>query len=91
MIPHRIKIEASVVRTETRICPGMAKTKQGEVYVADARTPAGSQGICCQAFAAMSPFRGAMMVTDRLESETDGGLQITCPHGAVTYRLSREE
>jgi len=51
MIPHRIRCEAAVVNTESGICPGMAKTERGEVYVMDGRTP-GTRGICCQAFTA---------------------------------------
>jgi uncharacterized repeat protein (TIGR04076 family) len=66
----------------------MAKTEQGEVYVFDGRTP-GARGICCQAFTAMNAFRTALMVTDKLDSEKDGHLDVTCPHGAVTFRLTR--
>lgn len=89
MIPHSIHVEACSVGTESGICPGMAKTEQGETYVMDGRTPQGARGICCQAFTAMSPFRAAMMTTDRLASEQDGHLDVVCPHGAVTFRLSR--
>ena len=88
MIPHRIQCEAAVVKTESGVCPGMAKTEQGEVYVFDGRTP-GPRGICCQAFAAINAFRVAQMVTDTLASEKQGHLDITCPHGAVTFRLTR--
>jgi uncharacterized repeat protein (TIGR04076 family) len=88
MIPHSIRCEAAVVNTKSGVCPGMAKTEQGEVCVMDGRTP-GIRGICCQAFTAMSPFRAAMMMTDKLESEHDGYLEVKCPHGVVTFRLSR--
>lgn len=88
MIPHRIQCEAVKVNTESGICPGMAETEQGEVYLFDGRTPA-PRGICCQAFAAMGAFRAALMVTDKLASEVQGHLDITCPHGAVTFRLTR--
>ena len=89
MTPHTIRCEAVAVDTESGICPGMAKTEQGETYIMDGRTPA-ARGICCQAFAAMSAFRAAMMVTDKLNSEHDGHLELKCPHGVVTFRLSRE-
>jgi uncharacterized repeat protein (TIGR04076 family) len=88
MIPHRIRCEALSVNTESGICPGMAKTEQGEVYVMDGRTP-GPRGICCQAFGALSGFRAAQMVTDKLDSEKSGHLEISCPHGVVTFRLTR--
>ena len=38
MIPYRIRCEAVAVGTETGICPGGARTEQGEVYVIDGRT-----------------------------------------------------
>jgi len=87
-MPHSIQVEAAIVGTESRVCPGMAKTEQGEIYVLDGRTPS-ARGICCQAFDAMNSFRTAMMVTDQLASEKDGNLDITCPHGVVTFRLTR--
>jgi len=88
MIPHPIRCEAVAVRTESKVCPGIAKTEQGEVYILDARTP-GPRGICCQALTAMNSIKTAMMVTEELKGETQGGVEITCPHGAVTFRLSR--
>jgi uncharacterized repeat protein (TIGR04076 family) len=90
MIPHSIRCEAAVVRTESKVCPGMAKTEQGEVYVMGGRTPEG-RGICGQAFAAINAFRTSMMVTDSLDGEKDGRFEITCPHGAVTFHLSRAQ
>ena len=39
MARHEIKCEAIEVRTESGICPGMAKTQQGEVCTLGARTP----------------------------------------------------
>jgi uncharacterized repeat protein (TIGR04076 family) len=88
MIPNRVRCQAVAVRTESKVCPGLAKTEQGETYVLDARTP-GPRGICCQAFAAMSAQKLALMVTEKIEGENPDGQDITCPHGAVTFRLSR--
>jgi len=88
MIPHQIRCHAVSVNTESKVCPGIAKTEQGEVYVLDARTP-GPRGICCQAFTALSATKLAMMVTEKLEGENQGSLDVRCPHGAVTFRLSR--
>ena len=53
MIYNQIKCEAIKVNTESGVCPGVAETKLGEVYTIGARTPA-VQGICCQAFTAIS-------------------------------------
>jgi uncharacterized repeat protein (TIGR04076 family) len=88
MILNEIRCEAVKVNTETGICPGMAKTERGEVFIIDARTPA-SKGICCQAFSAMASMKLAMMYTDKMEWEKNNYFDIVCPHGFVTYRLSR--
>jgi uncharacterized repeat protein (TIGR04076 family) len=88
MIPHQIRCQAVAVNTESKVCPGIAKTEQGEVYVLDARTP-GPRGICGQAFSALNAIKTAMMVTDKLEGESRESLDVRCPHGAVTFRLSR--
>jgi hypothetical protein len=90
MTPHQVQCEALNVRTETKICPGLAKTEQGETYLLDARTP-GPKGICCQAFAAMNSMRMAMSVTDQKDLENFEYFDVTCPHGAVTFRLSRKK
>lgn len=90
MTPHKIQCEALNVRTDNKICPGLAKTEQGEMYLLDARTP-GPKGICCQALAAMNSMRMAMAVTDKKDLENLEYFDVTCPHGAVTFRLSRKK
>ena len=47
MTIHTIKCEAIDVRTDSEICPGMAKIQQGEAWILGARTPE-SKGICSQ-------------------------------------------
>jgi len=84
---NRIKCEAVIVRTDTGVCAGIAKTKQGEVYELDGRTPQ-PVGICCQALTALNATRLALAVTPK-GSEFKDPLDITCPHGAVTFRLFR--
>jgi hypothetical protein len=84
---NRIKCEAVTVRTDNRVCVGVAKTRQGEVYELDGRTPQ-PVGMCCQALAALNATRLALAVTSA-ESELSDPLDITCPHGVVTFRLSR--
>jgi uncharacterized repeat protein (TIGR04076 family) len=88
MTYNEIKCEAVTVNTDTGICPGMAKTEKGEVFIIGARTPE-SKGICCQAFTAMAPMKLAMMYTDKMTWEKNNYFDITCPHGVVIYRLSR--
>jgi len=85
---NKIKCEAITVNTDTGICPGIAKTERGEVYIIGARTP-DSKGICCQAFSAIGPMKLAMMLTEKMDWEKKEYSDIVCPHGFVTYRLSR--
>jgi uncharacterized repeat protein (TIGR04076 family) len=85
---NKIKCEAIDVRTESGICPGIAKTEQGEVFTIGGRTPE-PKGICCQALSAIGPMKLAMSLTDRMEWETKGYFDTICPHGFVTFRLSR--
>ena len=88
MILNTIKCHVVNVETDSGICPGMAKTQKDEVFLIGARTPA-AEGICCQAFSAMAPMKLAMMYTDKMEWEKNDYFDIVCPHGFVTYRLSR--
>jgi uncharacterized repeat protein (TIGR04076 family) len=85
---YQIKCEAIEVRTESGICPGMAKTQQGETCEFGARTPAGT-AICTNAFNAIYPMALAMRLTDRMDWEQKDYFDITCPHGRVTFRISR--
>jgi hypothetical protein len=89
MTPHQIRCEALNVRTDTKICPGLAKTEQGETYLLDARTP-GPKGICCQAMTAMNSMRMALAVTDQKDLDNLEYFDVICPHGFVTFRLSRK-
>ena len=88
MIFNQIRCEAISVNTDTGVCPGLAKTEQGEVYIIGARTPE-ARGICCQAFSAMASMKLAMMYTEKMDWEKEDYFDIVCPHGYVTYRLSR--
>ena len=84
---NRIKCEAVTVKTDNGVCAGVAKTRQGEIYELDGRTPQ-PVGMCCQALAALNATRLALAVTPT-GSEVRDPLDITCPHGVVTFRLSR--
>ena len=88
MTYNTIKCEAIRVNTESGICTGIAKTERNEVFIIGARTP-DSKGICCQALSAISPMKLAMSLTDKMDWETKEYFDIICPHGIVTYRLSR--
>lgn len=85
---NEIKCEAVSVNTDSNICPGVAKTKQGEVFIIGGRTPQ-PEGICCQAFSAISPMKLAMSLTEKMDWETKEHFDIVCPHGFVTFRISR--
>jgi uncharacterized repeat protein (TIGR04076 family) len=90
MARHEIKCEAVEVRTESGICPGLAKTQQGEVCTLGARTPE-PKGICVQALNAIHPMALAMKLTDKMdwEKEENQHFDTTCPHGFVTFKISR--
>jgi len=88
MVYNKIRCEVINVSTDTSICPGVAKTKNGEVFILGGRTSE-PIGICCQAFSAISPMKLAMSLTEKMDWETKDYSDIVCPHGFVTYRISR--
>jgi len=85
---NSIQCEAIEVRSDAAVCAGMARTRKGERYTIDGRTPE-SPGMCSNAFCALSNAVYIMMVTESMPGETDGYVDRVCPHGAVTFRLSR--
>ncbi|MBY9005603.1 MAG: hypothetical protein KGD63_02495 [Candidatus Lokiarchaeota archaeon] len=88
MLKHSIKIEAIEINTDSGICPGMAKTKNGEINILGARTPNGD-GICSSALTAIQPWGHSMMLTDKMDWEQNDYFDVTCLHGYVKFRLSR--
>jgi uncharacterized repeat protein (TIGR04076 family) len=89
MLYNRIRCEVVAVNTESGVCPGVAQTKQGEISIIGARTP-GSPGICAQAMSAISPMKLAMSLTEKMSWENSEYFDVVCPHGFVTFRLTRE-
>jgi uncharacterized repeat protein (TIGR04076 family) len=87
---HSIKCVATNVKTDTGVCIGLAKIKQGEQFIIDGRTPE-SPGMCSNAFCALSNAAFVMMSTDSMPGETEGFIDRVCPHGFVTFRLSRSD
>lgn len=83
-----ILCEVVEVKTDSKTCIGVARTVLGEKFIIDGRTPPGD-GMCSNAFGAISNLAFVMMCTDNLEGEKDGAVERVCPHGVVTYRLSR--
>jgi uncharacterized Fe-S cluster protein YjdI len=82
MADFKIRCEAIEVRTDTGCCPGSAKCRIGEVYDIDSKTPQ-PNGMCGRSF-------HAMQLTDGMFCENaDEHVEVTCPDGAVVYRLSR--
>ena len=84
----KIKCEVIDVRTESGICPGEAETQNGEQYVLGARTPE-LNSICTSALAAIHPMSLAMRMTDKMYWEKQNHFDLVCPHGSVTFRISR--
>ena len=88
MKTNSIECVVKNVNTESGVCIGMAQTKQGEQYIIDGRTPE-SPGMCSNAFCALSNAAFVMMSNEKMPGEIDGSIERVCPHGIVTYRLSR--
>jgi len=83
-----ILCEVASVRTTTGVCPGSARCRQGDTFILGARTPEPS-GLCGRAFHALHPMAFAMRWSDKMEFEKGDFVEITCPDGFVTFRLSR--
>lgn len=87
---NSIKCEVIDVRTESGICIGIANTHKGEKHIIDGRTPE-SNGMCSNAFCSLSNSAFIMMATDKTPGEINGFVDRICPHGVVTFRLSRSD
>jgi uncharacterized repeat protein (TIGR04076 family) len=85
---YKIKCEVIDVRTETGVCSGSARSQKNETYILTARTPEPT-GMCGRAFAAMYPAAFAMRWTENMAWEKTDHVDITCPDGSVTFRLTR--
>lgn len=85
---NKVKCEVIAVKTDTSICQGPAGTKLGEIFTIGARTPE-TRGMCVLALSAIAPMKMAMTFTEKTDWEKEDYLDIVCPHGVVTYRLSR--
>jgi len=88
MANYSIKCEAVKIGTESGMCPGSAKCQKGETYILTARTPEPT-GMCGRAFAAIHPMAFAMRWSEKMDWEKVDYVDVTCPDGFVTYRLSR--
>jgi uncharacterized repeat protein (TIGR04076 family) len=85
---NSIKCKAIEVRTGSGVCVGLARTQQGEECVIDGRTPE-ANGMCSNAFCSLANAAFIMMATEKMPGENDGYMDRVCPHGVVTFRLSR--
>jgi len=88
MATFTITCEAVKISTASGICPGSAKCRAGETYILTARTPEPT-GMCGRAFAAIHPMAFAMRWSEKMDWEKHDYVDVTCPDGFVTYRLSR--
>ncbi len=90
MLEHSVKCKAIEVNTESGTCPGLAKMRKGETCILGARTPEG-KGICSSALTAIHPWGLSMLLTDKMDWEQKEHFDVTCPHGSVKFRLSRNK
>jgi hypothetical protein len=86
---NKIGIEVIDVKTDNKICSGMARTELGEKHELTGRTPAG-KGICRSAMTAIDSMGLFMMLTEKTELEKNDYFDVTCPHGVCTFRLTRD-
>ena len=86
MPDFRIQCAAAEVRTASGTCPGSGRCRKGDTYILGPRTPA---GMCARAFTVVYPMAFAMRWTDRMDWEKTGHVDVICPDGHVTYRLTR--
>jgi uncharacterized repeat protein (TIGR04076 family) len=88
MANFTIKCESAKISTESGICPGAAQCRAGETYLLTARTPEPT-GMCGRAFASIHPMAFALRWSEKMDWEKRAYVDVTCPDGFVTYRLSR--
>jgi len=88
MANYAIRCEAVKISGESGICPGSAQCQTGETYILTARTPEPT-GMCGRAFAAIHPVAFALRWSEKMDWEKLDYVDVTCPDGFVTYRLSR--
>lgn len=87
MLDYRIRCEVVNIKDGQTFCSGLARVKPGESFVIGVKTP---EGICAKAFAAIYPIVMSMRFTEENRMEHGHGfIEVTCPDGEVTYRLSR--
>ena len=88
MADYKIQCTVIDVKNESGICNGRAKCKKNETYVISARTPEPA-GMCGRSFASIYPTVYAMRWTEKIEWEKTDYIDLVCPDGLVTYRLTR--
>jgi uncharacterized repeat protein (TIGR04076 family) len=87
MADYKIKCIVVDIKTSTGVCPGSAKCRKDEEYIITARTP--DVVMCGRAFAAIHPMAFGMRWSDKLQFERNNYVDVACPDGFVTYRLTR--
>ncbi len=82
-----VRIEAVEIAGGKRMCKGRAQTCLGQGWTLRVHTP---EGLCARAFAALYPHALAMRFAEKTLFERNGPyIDIRCPDGEVTFRLSR--
>jgi len=88
MASYKVKCESIEISGDAEVCPGSAKCLRGETYILTARTPE-PLGMCARAFSTIHPMAFALRWSERMEWEKADHVDVICPDGFVTYRLSR--
>jgi uncharacterized repeat protein (TIGR04076 family) len=89
MVDYRIKCEVARIKGDEECCPGSAQMKRGDVFILGVRTPE-PNGMCARTYASIYPTSMALRFSEEMPWEKGRGyVEIVCPDGLVTYRLSR--
>ncbi len=84
-----IRIEVIGINGGRNCCKGRAKTCLGRTFRLHVHTP---EGLCARSFNVIYPHAFAMRYAEKIGLETGGPfIDLACPDGDVTFRISREE
>ncbi len=84
-----VTIEVVAIEGGKAKCKGGARTCMGQKATVHVLTP---EGLCARAFAVLYPYILAMRFAEKTMFERQGPyVDIVCPDGDVTFRLTRKQ
>ena len=87
MLNYKINCEIIGIKGDALVCPGSARVKSGASWTIG---PVIQDGMCSRSFLSIFPVALAMRHSEEVPMERGKGfVDITCPDGQTTYRLTR--